>query len=101
MKNKLPAIGRFPLCNGRSERAPHICGYTFILCWRCAGLLSGCLLCHTAILLRFVHYHFVVGIAFVLPCVLDAICSHIKRLESTNVRRFVTGLLAGIGVAFM
>lgn len=41
------------------------------------------------------------GIGLVLPVVVDGTCQYGFKKESTNRRRFITGLLAGIGTGIL
>lgn len=79
---------KFPICNRRPDRAPKIFGYTFILCWRCTGILIGVLF--SSIL------DFSIGRIFILPLAVDGIAQYVYGIESTNLRRFITGFLAGM-----
>lgn len=90
-----------PLCNGRPERAPHIGGHVFLLCWRCSGIVVGViisLVCVKMALLSLSPCLFVVSIAVLLPMVCDGIMQYGYSRESNNKRRFFTGLLFGFGL---
>ena len=50
------------------------------------------------------HYYEIIGkffllfMLFILPMILDGTAQYFMGYRSTNVRRFITGLLAGIGI---
>lgn len=91
----------FPLCNGKPERAPHICGHVFFLCWRCSGILVGVIISLVCVKMAFLSLSpclFVISIAVLLPMVCDGIMQYGYLLESSNKRRFFTGLLFGFGL---
>ena len=92
-------IGKAPLCNGKPERAPHIGSFCFPLCWRClmidVGLLVGAVL----------QLLFVPGLAVALlssllmiPCLIDGLKQKYTDYVSSNPKRAVFGLIAGIGM---
>ena len=85
-----------PLCNGLSERAPHIGQLVFPLCWRCTGVFLGLII--------------FTGIAFIfnlsgltcmlttflcLPALIDVCRQKYFNYNSNNEIRFITGLLLG------
>lgn len=93
-------FGKEPLCNGRSERAPHLGSFCFPLCWRCTSILIGIALLNWVDLSWFFS-HLIIGIllslGLIVPCVVDGLRQYYQKCESTNERRIVTGILAGCG----
>lgn len=98
-------IGKEPLCNGKAERAPHIFGKCFILCWRCTSLIVSILLCccicygfngniHIALEAHDVGYI----VILILPTFIDGILQYVFYMESTNSRRVLLGVISGIGL---
>lgn len=89
-----------PLCNNKKERGWKICGYYFIFCWRCTGLIFGGIL--GMILLNigldFKNNLFVIFIACV-PFIVDVLNQIVFKNISTNPRRFITGILFGIAIS--
>jgi uncharacterized membrane protein len=86
----------FPLCNQKPDRAPCICGHTFILCWRCTGLVFGALLAYILLLIMSpIGYY---GMLFIIPVGIDGILQYHYGIMSNNVRRFITGLIGGLSV---
>ena len=99
-------IGKKPLCNRRADRAPHVFGYCFVLCWRCTALISTILLCSLIswivtgtryVIGKRIEY-LIIGILLVLPTLLDGIRQYLFHKESTNQRRFIWGVISGIGL---
>lgn len=101
MTHRLFTIGQFPLCNLKPNRAPHVGKHTFILCWRCTGVLVGFFLSQLFILSHFAHCHWLVSGALIMPCASDGLLQHLDILQSNNVRRFTTGFFAGIGISIL
>lgn len=98
---------RWPICNGRPERAPHLFGRCFPLCWRCSAAAAGALVTVAAVSfipLATVFHRWVwpmIGAAMLLPMVVDGALQYAAKLESTNARRIVTGGLFGIGIGLL
>ncbi len=98
--HRLKYIGSIPLCNGIAQRAPHIFGYCFILCWRCTAI-------YITALLTFIYWHqkktvleakkVVYALLLWIPMAIDGGLQTLGVWESTNIRRVVTGGLFGIG----
>lgn len=104
MNSILQRIGKEPLCNGRPERAPHIGNFCFPLCWRCTAISLGAVVI-ACFDLSFCFYHPLVGtliaVVLITPCLIDGLLQKYAMKESTNVRRILTGLLAGIGMGLV
>lgn len=99
MINKLHR--KFPICNGRAERAPHIGRYCFPLCWRCLSIIIGILLYTTYLMVVKVSQNIgMLSMALFLcfPCVADSFIQRHTSYVSTNFNRCLTGFLAGIGM---
>jgi uncharacterized membrane protein len=88
-------IGEKPLCNQRPDRAPHIFGYCFPLCWRCTSLIMGYI---AGSALQAGAYHIMFSILCCLPAFIDSVLQYKFNKESTNIRRIITGGLAGLGI---
>ncbi len=104
-KKRLKEIGKVPLCNRKSERAPHICGKCFILCWRCTALSCSMLL--SALISFFLtgNAYIKVGIkelflagVLLVPTLLDGGRQYFYYKESTNQKRIIWGTVSGIGL---
>jgi uncharacterized membrane protein len=99
-------FGKNPLCNGRSERAPYVLGKCFFLCWRCTmvmvfTVISSIILDYIDLSLATSKTFTILGNILILPMILDGGIQYFAKLESTNVRRAITGALFGIGIAIV
>lgn len=102
MRRDKRIVGKVPLCNRKGDRAPHFFGFCFIFCYRCSGVLLG-------ILLGYIIHQFNIslepnlglflfGVVLMIFLVVDGTMQYFKDIESTNVRRLVSGLMAGLGI---
>ena len=82
-------------CHQREDRSFHIKGWQFPICSRCTGILVGQLL---GILIYIFQFRIPIYISciFLFIMFLDWYIQYKKIKESTNIRRFITGTLAGI-----
>jgi len=89
----------YPLCNKRPERAPHICGHVFPLCWRCTGALVGVILVDIIYLSLSPKISIMLPLSILcIPMLIDVYRQYRLKLMSTNPRRFYTGFLCGIAI---
>ena len=105
LKLRINNIGKLPICNLRAVRAPHIYGYTFILCWRCTAILLsyylfGFLLHHFLINLLLTS-NIIIGFLMCLPTAVDGILQYYFQKESNNQRRIITGISTGMGLSIL
>lgn len=102
MRRDKRIIGKIPVCNRKSDRAPHFFGFCFIFCYRCSGVLLG-------ILLGYIIHQFNISLEpnlglflfgglLMTFLVVDGTMQYFKDIESTNMRRLVSGLMAGLGI---
>jgi len=84
-----------PLCNRRPERAPHIGPFVSPLCWRCAGALFAMVICQP-LDLRTLPGRMLIALLLLAPAVVDGSGQYFLGRESTNPRRLITGLMAGV-----
>lgn len=83
-------------CHQRSDRSFHFKGVQFPFCARCTGLIIGEFI--FAPVLYFLGYDWLwMAIAFIGIMAIDGSLQYFNILESTNIRRLFTGILAGIG----
>lgn len=77
------------------ERSFFVNGYQMPVCARCTGVIVASL---TAFIMFFLHRISLI-LSGVLCCVMfsDWFIQHIGAKESTNLRRFVTGMMGGYG----
>ncbi|MEK4297443.1 DUF2085 domain-containing protein [Paenibacillus sp. FSL R5-0914] len=100
-------FGVIPLCNGKPKRAPHIGSFCLPLCWRCTSVVGSTIVCSALHLVAPIDYFKwgsgVLGagtVFFTLPMLWDGWIQYGRKLESTNLRRIITGALCGIGLWF-
>lgn len=105
IKIAVSRIGKEPLCNGRAERAPHIFGKCFILCWRCTSLIASMLLCscfyyvfNGSLYVELETRDMVYSVILIFPTFIDGVLQYAFHIESTNLRRAVFGGISGIGL---
>lgn len=87
---------RKPLCNGKPETAPHICGCTFLLCWRCTGAVCGLIVffLFEKIFLDNCSSLFICFLC--IPAVVDFYLNKYELKKPNNMLRFFTGVLLGM-----
>jgi len=97
--NRLRLFGHAPLCNLRPERAFRVGSFVFPLCARCTGLVVGVIVCFGCQALGApVTLPVIVSIIMALPLPVDWTLQRAGILESTNARRFVTGIFFGFAL---
>ena len=101
IRSRIGLIGEMPICNLNIERAFFIGNFCFPLCVRCSAIVLGVLL--TVVLIQLFKIKlkgkfFVVWILLIAPCLIDGIMQYGFGVESTNLRRLITGLLSGVGI---
>lgn len=84
-------------CHQLPERSFFIGGYQFPLCARCTGITIGYLF---ALLLCILQIIFPLWLSFlmIIPLIVDGGVQLLFCIMSNNIRRFVTGVLFGVGV---
>lgn len=105
---RLKNVGRVPLCNCRRDRAPHYKTYSFFMCWRCTSILGSMYLlrynqmAHDVFLGMISKWEmsalWVCAILLVMPTAYDGVRQYGFNKESTNRRRILTGVMAGVGL---
>ena len=92
-------LPRIFFCHCRPDRSFYYRGVRFPLCARCIGELAGILL---AVLIGWPYRPSITMLGLMLlPMVLDGAVQLLTVYESTNPRRFVTGLLFGYAGAIL
>ena len=82
------------------SRSYFVFGYQFPLCARCMGILFGeILVCVFVSFDRFLDVLYAFGL--ILPTAIDGILQLKGFYESNNIRRLVTGVMAGIGIGYI
>jgi len=98
VKERLALFGVAPLCNRKSERAPHIGNFVFPLCWRCSGILAGAIF--GGIFLKITVPAYINALIFV-PLIVDGGLQYGFGIMSNNTRRWFTGILFGFGLTML
>ena len=80
-------------CHQIAERSFFAGGYQFPICARCTGVLLGYILS----VFLFGYIPFIVCIGLIAIMLLDWSIQYLNILQSTNNRRFITGICGGIG----
>ena len=89
-------FGRFLGCHQRPERSFFIKKHQFPVCARCTGVYLGQIIALSLV--------FIIKIPWYIPPILltpmgiDWSIQHFKKIESNNLRRFITGILGGFAI---
>ena len=86
----------FCLCHRREDRSFKILNHTFPICSRCFGLYVGLVLSIILINWSFL-FPSLLGVAFMLPLLIDGTTQALGNRESNNTLRFITGVLFSMG----
>lgn len=83
-------------CHQIPERSFFFKNYQFPICARCTGIIIGYI---TAIILCIlqVHIETYINIFLIIPMGIDGTVQFFTSYTSNNFKRFITGILAGIG----
>ena len=92
----LMVVGKWSGCHQIPERSFSIKGMQFPICARCTGIVLGYIIDVIFLLIR-VNVPVEVCASFIMLMFLDWFVQYIEILPSTNIQRFVTGTLCGIG----
>jgi uncharacterized membrane protein len=102
-ENNLDVFKRF-ICHRIPERTFNIRGQYFPVCSRCTGF-------YIAAFSYFIFVYFIYGqytailiiiaIMMIIPTFLDGFTQFLGTRESSNMLRFLTGLIGGVGLAIL
>lgn len=87
------------LCHQKEERCFKIRNYVFPICARCTGILISFLVSLVCIKNK-IEISFFVAILLLSVMFCDWILQYLNILMSTNKRRFLTGLIGGVGLTY-
>ena len=83
-------------CHQLPERSFFINGFQFPVCARCTGIILGYII-SLFYSFCFKQLHIAIGIALIIPMSFDGLLQLFTNYSSTNIKRFMTGVLAGFG----
>jgi len=83
-------------CHQMYERSFSYKGYQFPVCARCTGIFVGNVIGIVLYIIN-VKISITTGLALILIMAIDGLLQLFKIKASTNKRRFITGILAGVG----
>lgn len=98
--DRLAHIGVVPLCNGISERAPHLFGYCFPLCYRCLFIILFFFMSLYFFYLKHLKLNKYVVVLLMIPMIIDGCLQTFFGIESHNIRRMITGGMFGISLGY-
>ncbi len=88
------------MCHQKPQRSFYFKGRQFPLCARCTGILIGYFLgVIIACITRCSNYLWM--LLLIIPAIFDGGMQEIFKIESTNLRRLITGMLCGIGIIYL
>ncbi|EKQ57508.1 MAG: putative membrane protein [Clostridium sp. Maddingley MBC34-26] len=93
-------IGAVSGCHQMHERSFSFKGYQFPVCARCTGIYIGHIVSILLFILK-VRINLKICGALILIMSFDGLVQLLKVKKSTNFRRLITGILAGIGLVYM
>lgn len=82
-------------CHRLPERSFFFKGKQFPICARCTGILIGYFIGIIYILFN-KNLNIIIELSFMIPLLIDGTGQYLGYFESTNIRRLITGTLAGI-----
>lgn len=86
-------------CHQRADRSFYVKGYQFPVCARCTGIVLSTSIGYILYVVKKIRL--VCGVILCIPMIIDGGIQYLGIKESTNLRRFLTGLLGGIGLAIV
>ena len=101
--SKTNILSRF-ICHRIPERTFNFRGHYFPVCSRCTGFYIGAVSYFIVVYYFYVQYTItliILALLMLIPPFLDGFTQLIGTRESTNILRFCTGLLGGIGLAII
>ena len=87
-------------CHQMYERSFTFRGYQFPVCARCTGIFVGYLIGIFLAIMK-IKMNLKICVLLILIMALDGFLQLFKVKASTNIRRLITGILAGIGYIFV
>jgi uncharacterized membrane protein len=87
-------------CHQLPHRSYFYKGKQFPICARCTGIFLG-YLAGLAYAIIWGNLSALVSLLLIMPLAVDGSLQYVTKKESTNNRRLITGILAGVGTDFL
>ena len=87
-------------CHQMADRSFSYKGYQFPVCARCTGIIIGEIIAIIAMLFT-LKIDLLYSFVLVVPLAIDGGIQYINLVQSNNIRRVVTGVLAGFGLTYV
>lgn len=91
-------IIEFTYCHRKPERSFFWKGKQFPVCARCTGIHVG-YISFILFLFGIIKIPLWISLLMIAPTYLDGVIQAVWNIESTNSRRFITGMIAGVGTS--
>lgn len=91
----LMKIGETLGCHQMPERSFFLKGYQFPVCARCTGVIISAVIATVVFIKRKLPIRICIALSSIM--LIDWSLQYLKIKESTNTRRFITGLIGGFG----
>ena len=83
-------------CHQMYERSFNYKGYQFPVCARCTGIFVGNIIGIFLYIIN-IKISIITGLVLILIMIIDGLLQLFNIKDSTNIRRLITGVLAGVG----
>ena len=93
---RLMEAGRKLGCHQMPDRSFFFKGYQFPVCARCTGVILGEII--AIVVLIFVRIYYWIALLCLIPMGIDWGIQYLEILKSDNIRRVITGTIAGFGL---
>lgn len=93
----LMELGHLCGCHQKPERSFFYRHYQFPFCARCTGIIIGELIIAPLLLILKVNIQFY-SLLLLIPLIIDGMWQYFTTYQSNNIKRLITGLMAGTGV---
>ena len=103
-ENSKENLSKVFICHRLPERTFKIRDHYFPVCSRCTGIYIGAFSYYTFVYFVYVQYNIALILAavlMILPTFSDGLTQFFGFRESNNTLRFLTGLVAGIGLGIL
>lgn len=88
------------MCHSRPDRSFYFKGKQFPICARCTGVLLGWIIGIIYCILSEVPRGYLT-ILILFPLIVDGTMQSLRKKESNNIKRIITGILFGMGTIFI